>query len=129
MNSKSNMTETTFNLPPLMIPKNWKFYHYEVPVFNHELPQRDMTIDSSISNSKFSVHPSFNPKLSVLFYESLAQYDNKDLVQLKNKEMNGHYLFDCPERVKIEGALALIQLDQVNREKSLIEILRTTLSK
>lgn len=121
MNLKTNMTENTFNLPPLIIPKNWNFYHYQ-----GLSQQKELTID-----------PSFNSQLSILFHESLAQYNyeknayhNYEINHLPtNNQMIYYNLYEFIDSDMIDGALALTELDQLNKEKSLIEILRTTLSK
>lgn len=114
---------SSFTLPPLIIPKNWSFYQYN--------PHKSFEINKP--------HTHFNNDILYDFskIERIAPHNNEMIAPHNCKfhyEMFGKCLFDCPESKNIDAAQTLIELsehleNQNKKEMSLIEILRTTMSK
>jgi hypothetical protein len=123
MEQKTIVEHNPFLMPPLILPRTWSFYPYQPsPSFEINKPHTHFNNDILYDSSKNKM---------------IAQNNNERVAPHNCKfhyEMFGKCLFDCPESKNIDAAQTLIKLNQYleeqqKKEMSLIEILRTTLSK
>ena len=120
---KTIFNTNPFLTPPLIVPQNWSFYPYN--------PHKSFKIEKSQTEYNNEILSDFSEK------ERVAQHNNERIAQHNCKfhyKMFGKCLFDCPESKNIDAAQTLVELsqyleEQQKKEMSLIEILRTTLSK